>query len=82
MYRIIALCLILSGCASDPQIVAVQTKLPSAPASCTAKVPAAPKLPERSIGVGEFASRYARLQASYQEIRRRSLACQKFVAKL
>lgn len=74
--------ILLTGCASEPQVVAVKTPIASAPSACRKPPSAPPRLPERDVGTGEFAKFYARLQAQYLREAGRYRLCQQFVARL
>lgn len=80
--QFLAVVLILSGCAQEPQVVAVKTKVASAPPACRTAPKALPRLPERDMSTGEFAQKYLRLQAQYRREAGRFRLCQKFVAKV
>lgn len=78
----LAALILLTGCASDPQVVAVKTQIAPAPAACRRPPPAPPRLPERDVGTGEFARFYGRLQAQYLREAGRYRLCQKYVSRL
>jgi len=76
------LALSLTACASDPQVVAVKTKLAPAPEACRKSPPYPPSLPERDMSTGDLAKAYARLQANYRREAGRFRLCQRYVARL
>ena len=79
---IIAIALILTGCASDPITVAVKTPLPPPPPACIKAPELPPRLPDRDMSTLEMAKAYARLKANYQREVARFRLCQKHVARL
>jgi hypothetical protein len=74
--------LMLSGCAQEPQVVAVKTQIARPPVACRTAPKALPKLPDRAIATGELAANYNRLQAQYRRESGRFRLCQKYVARL
>lgn len=85
MMRLLAtaiIALILTGCASDPQVVAVKTPIAQAPAACRTQPKAVPVLPDREMEVAELAKSYNRLKRQYLSEAGRLRLCQKYVGRL
>lgn len=79
----ITITLILTGCASsDPQVVAVKTRIAPPPQACKKAPRELPRLPDREIAVGELAQNYNRLQALYRREAGRFRLCQNYVSRL
>lgn len=73
---------ILTGCASEPQVVAVKTQIAKPPVACKTAPKGLPRLPDRAMRTGELAQSYLRLQAQYRREAGRFRLCQKFVARI
>ena len=81
---LLAVTLLLSGCASDPGPVAVAVipKLAPSPAACRTAPKALPKLPDKALSTGEFAAGYNRLQWKYRLEAVRYRLCQAYVSRV
>lgn len=76
------LLMLLAGCASDPQVVAVKTQIAPPPQACRKAPKDLPRLPDREVTTVELAASYNRLQAQYRREAGRFRLCQKYVARL
>ena len=78
----IGIAALLSGCASDPQVVAVKTAIAPPPSACTVAPKGLPRLPDRDITTTELAQGYNRLQGLYAREAGRYRNCQGYVKRL
>jgi len=81
---ILAVALLLAGCASQSEkvVVAVATPIPPSPPACREQPKAPPVLPDSDLKTAELAQHYARLKAAYLRERGRFKLCQSYVARL
>ena len=80
--QLLALVLLLAGCATEPVVVTVKTPMAPAPEVCRTRPKPPPVLPDRDLASAELAQAYARLKARYLREAGRYALCQAHVARL
>jgi hypothetical protein len=80
--QLLAVVLLLAGCATTPTVVAVKTPIAPAPEACRGKPKPLPPLPDAEMTNAELAQAYARLKVRYLRENGRYALCQAYVGRL